>query len=54
MITFIDIMDAFENKPPELDFILPGGMVAGTVNLLNSPGETGNSFWAIHEKAEIL
>lgn len=39
----IDIMAAFENDPPELDFIWPG-FLAGTVGALVSPGATGKSF----------
>lgn len=39
----IDIMAAFENEPPELDFIWPG-FLAGTVGALVSPGATGKSF----------
>lgn len=39
----IDIMAAFENEPPELDFIWQG-FLAGTVGALVSPGATGKSF----------
>ncbi len=39
----IDIMAAFEQQPPDLDFIWPGFM-AGTVGALVSPGATGKSF----------
>ena len=42
----IDIMSAFTNEPPEIDFIWPG-FVAGTVGALVAPGATGKSFWAL-------
>lgn len=42
----IDIMAAFENEPPHLDFIWPG-FLAGTVGALIAPGATGKSFWAL-------
>ena len=39
----LDIMAAFTNEPPELDFVLPG-FLAGSVGALFSPGATGKSF----------
>jgi RecA-family ATPase len=42
----IDIMSAFTNDPPDIDFIWPG-FVAGTVGALVAPGATGKSFWAL-------
>ena len=42
----IDIMAAFLNAPPDLDFIWPG-FLAGTVGALVAPGATGKSFWAL-------
>ncbi|MBU2780943.1 AAA family ATPase [Acidithiobacillus caldus] len=42
----LDIMAAFTNEPPELDFIWPG-FLAGTVGALVAPGATGKSFWAL-------
>jgi len=42
----IDIIAAFEQQPPELDFVLPG-FLSGTVGTLFSPGATGKSFWAL-------
>ncbi|MCX7676216.1 MAG: helicase RepA family protein [Alteraurantiacibacter sp.] len=42
----IDIMAAFTQEPPELDFIWPG-FLAGTVGALVAPGATGKSFWAL-------
>ncbi|WP_312283851.1 helicase RepA family protein [Candidatus Igneacidithiobacillus taiwanensis] len=42
----INIMEAFTNTPPELDFIWPG-FLAGTVGALVAPGATGKSFWAL-------
>jgi len=42
----INIMEAFQQEPPELDFIWPG-FLAGTVGALVAPGATGKSFWAL-------
>lgn len=42
----IDIMAAFTEEPPELDFVLPG-FLAGTVGALVAPGATGKSYWAL-------
>lgn len=42
----IDLMWAFENEPPPLDFIWPG-FLTGTVGALVAPGATGKSFWAL-------
>jgi len=42
----IDILAAFEQEPPELDFIWPG-FLAGTVGALIAPGATGKSFYAL-------
>lgn len=42
----IDITAAFENEPPELDFIWPG-FLSGTVGALIAPGAAGKSFWAL-------
>lgn len=42
----LDIMAAFTNEPPQLDFIWPGFLV-GTVGALVAPGATGKSFWAL-------
>lgn len=48
----IDIMAAFENEPPHLDFIWPG-FLAGTVGALIAPGATGKSFWALEAVMSI-
>lgn len=48
----IDIMSAFENKPPQLDFIWPG-FLAGTVGALIAPGATGKSYWALEAVMSI-
>jgi RecA-family ATPase len=48
----IDIMAAFENEPPKLDFIWPG-FLAGTVGALIAPGATGKSFWALEAVMSI-
>ncbi|WP_171962341.1 helicase RepA family protein [Bordetella trematum] len=42
----IDLLAAFEQEPPTLDFIWPG-FLAGTVGALIAPGATGKSFWAL-------
>jgi len=48
----IDIMAAFTNEPPELDFIWPG-FLAGTVGALIAPGATGKSFFALEAVMSI-
>jgi RecA-family ATPase len=42
----INILAAFEQEPPELDFIWPG-FLSGTVGALVAPGATGKSFYAL-------
>lgn len=42
----INILDAFKQEPPELDFIWPG-FLTGTVGALVAPGATGKSYWAL-------
>lgn len=51
-IDLLDIMAAFENDPPELDFIWPG-FLAGTVGALVAPGATGKSFWALEAAMSV-
>lgn len=48
----IDIMEAFTNEPPELDFIWTG-FLAGTVGALVAPGATGKSFLALEAAMSI-
>lgn len=48
----IDIMEAFEQEPPQLDFIWPG-FLAGTVGALVAPGATGKSFWALQAAMSV-
>ncbi|RQJ33798.1 replication protein A [Pseudomonas aeruginosa] len=48
----MDIRSAFENPPPDLDFIWPG-FLAGTVGALVAPGATGKSFWALEAAMAI-
>lgn len=48
----LDIMAAFTNEPPELDFIWPG-FLAGTVGALVAPGATGKSFFALEAAMSI-
>ncbi|MCY1283793.1 helicase RepA family protein [Pseudomonas aeruginosa] len=52
MTSVIDIRSAFENPPPDLDFIWPG-FLAGTVGALVAPGATGKSFWALEAAMAI-
>jgi len=42
----IDILQAFEETPPPLDFVLPG-LLAGTVGAMVSPGGAGKSMLAL-------
>lgn len=42
----IDILKAFKEEPPPLDFVLPG-LVRGTVGAIVSPGGTGKSMLAL-------
>jgi RecA-family ATPase len=42
----VNILDAFTQEPPELDFIWPG-FLTGTVGALVAPGATGKSYWAL-------
>lgn len=48
----IDVLAAFKNEPPQLDFIWPG-FLAGTVGALVAPGATGKSFWALEAAMSI-
>ena len=48
----IDILAAFENDPPELQFVLPG-LLQGTVGALVAPGASGKSFLALEIAASI-
>jgi len=48
----IDILSAFKQEPPELDFIWPG-FLAGTVGALVAPGGTGKSFWALEAAMSV-
>lgn len=48
----IDLMAAFSNAPPGLDFIWPG-FLAGTVGALVAPGATGKSFWALEAAMSV-
>lgn len=48
----IDIMAAFTNEPPKLDFIWPG-FLTGTVGALVAPGAAGKSFWALEASMSI-
>lgn len=49
----LDIMAAFTNEPPELDFIWPG-FLAGTVGALVAPGATGKSFLLLKRPCQSL
>ncbi len=48
----LNIMEAFQQEPPQLDFIWPG-FLAGTVGALVAPGATGKSFWALEAAMSI-
>lgn len=48
----LDLMTAFYNDPPELDFIWPG-FLSGTVGALVAPGATGKSFWALEAAMSV-
>lgn len=48
----IDLLAAFANEPPALDFIWPG-FLAGTVGALVAPGATGKSFWALEAAMSV-
>jgi len=48
----LDIMSAFTNDPPHLDFIWPG-FLSGTVGALIAPGATGKSFWALQAAMSV-
>lgn len=48
----IDILDALDSQPPELDFVLPG-LVSQTVGALVSPGGAGKSFLALQVAVQI-
>lgn len=46
MTTAIDILQAFAEPPPPLDFVLPG-LLAGTVGAIVSPGGAGKSMLSL-------
>lgn len=48
----IDLRAAFENEPPQLDYVLPS-MVCGTVGALVSPGGVGKSMLSLQIAAQI-
>lgn len=48
----IDILRAFQEEPPPLDFVLPG-LVRGTVGAIVSPGGTGKSMLALEIAALV-
>lgn len=48
----LDLMAAFQQPPPRLDFVWPG-FLAGTVGALVAPGSTGKSFWALQAAMSI-
>ena len=48
----IDIMAAFENEPPALDFIWQG-FLSGTVGALVAPGASGKSYFALEAAMSI-
>jgi hypothetical protein len=48
----LDLMAAFSETPPPLDYVLPN-MVAGTVGALVSPGGAGKSMLALQLAMQI-
>jgi RecA-family ATPase len=48
----INLINAFTNPPPQLDFIWDG-FLSGTVGALVSPGGTGKSFWALQAAMSV-
>lgn len=48
----LDLMAAFTEQPPPLDYVLPN-MVAGTVGAIVSPGGAGKSMLALQLAAQI-
>ena len=48
----VDLMAAFSEPPPPIDYVLPN-MVAGTVGALVSPGGTGKSMLILQLAAQI-
>lgn len=48
----LDLMAAFTELPPPIDYVLPN-MVAGTVGALVSPGGAGKSMLALQLAAQI-
>lgn len=48
----IDIMAAFTDEPPPLDFVFPS-FLAGTVGALIAPGAVGKSYWALEAAIAI-
>lgn len=48
----VDIMAAFTQEPPVLDFIWPGFLV-GTVGAIVAPGAAGKSFWALESAMSV-
>jgi regulatory protein RepA len=48
----LNIIWAFENEPPPLDFVIPG-FLAGTVGCLAAAGATGKSFWALEAALSV-
>lgn len=42
----INLMEAFENEPVPLDFVLPG-LLAGTIGILSGEGGVGKSWWVV-------
>ncbi|WP_368642922.1 helicase RepA family protein [Castellaniella ginsengisoli] len=49
----LDLMTAFTEPPPPIDFVLPG-FVAGTVGALVSPGGVGKSWFALELGIQIV
>lgn len=48
----INLLEAFNELPPSIDYVLPN-MIAGTVGGLVSPGGTGKSMLALQLATQI-
>ncbi|WP_256380367.1 AAA family ATPase [Oceanimonas sp. GK1] len=48
----LDLMSAFTETPPQIDYVLPN-MIAGTVGALIAPGGAGKSILALQLATQI-
>lgn len=45
-INYIDVLESFDNDPPEIDYVLPG-LAAGTVGMVAATGSTGKTNFSL-------